>query len=86
MWLRVSSSRRAASVMFQSQSSSVRRKNSRWNCRVASVKPQMKPGWEATTKSRKLDPPIQDHERTVSEAVDERKKTGMPQRWQAAWS
>lgn len=38
---------------------------------VTSVKPQMKPGWEVAIKSRKLDPPIQDHGRTISETVDE---------------
>ncbi len=38
---------------------------------VTSVKPQMKPGWEVAVKTRKLDPPITDHGRTISETVDE---------------
>jgi periplasmic copper chaperone A len=38
---------------------------------VTSAKPQMKPGWEVAIKTRKLDPPIQDHGRTIGETVDE---------------
>ena len=38
---------------------------------VTSIKPQMKPGWDVAIKTRKLDPPISDHGRTISETVDE---------------
>jgi periplasmic copper chaperone A len=39
---------------------------------VTAVKPQMKPGWVVTIKTRKLDPPVKaEHGQTISETVDE---------------
>ena len=46
---------------------------------VTAVKPQMKPGWTVTIKTRKLDPPLKaDHGRTISETVDEIEWRGGP--------
>jgi uncharacterized protein YcnI len=39
---------------------------------VVGVKPQLKPGWEITVKTRKLDPPLRGgHGQTFTETVDE---------------
>jgi uncharacterized protein YcnI len=46
---------------------------------VTAVKPQMKPGWNVTIKTRKLDPPLKaEHGRTISETVDEVEWRGGP--------
>ena len=38
---------------------------------VTSVKPQPVPGWNLTTTTRRLDPPIDNHGTTITETVDE---------------
>ena len=46
---------------------------------VTGVKPQLKPGWVATVKTRNLDAPVKtEHGRTVSETVDEVEWRGGP--------
>jgi uncharacterized protein YcnI len=46
---------------------------------VISVKPQMKPGWEVSIKTRKLDKPIDaGHGQSISETVDEIRWQGGP--------